>query len=327
MEIFKREDILHPKMRRIATVALALGIAIGGCAAKKEATADKLSHAPSLEEVIKSPRHIAYDPLPSFAGQETYGPTDWARIHEGLELSRTPVYQDTTLVDVITAVRIDPAKYGFRVFSTYSGKEQLETHSIDNWLQRATGPDGEPIQALFSGVETNQPYGDPAFGIIQDGQKKGTNGREFTLTGLFLAEPKDKSLPLATIINASIDTSIAENYSQGVESLLIIGKGIPTRLTTIRSNHIALGNDADGKIIVAASEGGNFTYSGFAHALTELPLRLENGIYLESGRDVHLALPGTYTLSGAYNTASPKDPTARKGESKLVSSAIGIYER
>jgi hypothetical protein len=331
MKTFKRKEYIHLPMERytargLTTIALAVALGFLGCALRKQ---DVRSISPQyLEEVLTHPQPITTDTLVASADEEAhYGKTIWAPVARGFAISRTPVYHDASLVDVITALRIDPQQARFRVFNTYDPKRELrETHSLDEWVARATGPEGAPL-ALFSGVKSNIPYGRPAYGLILNETQVTPSSADFDRVGTFVAEPVIPGRPNATIIPEGIDYPLSRGYRQATESPLIIkgGKNIVRLGQTYRANQLALGTTKKGQVYVVASEGGQFTASTFPQALIDL-YDIRTGISLDRGTDVHFTCPPIFSLDGRYDTVRLVDPLLRHQPSQRVSSLIGVYE-
>lgn len=202
-------------------------------------------------------------------------------IGPGLWFTKLDLYQEKERVETVVLVKVDPQKNRFRVL------HDQDVKTIGNW-QAATG-----ARVIFNGSYFRENY-EPCALIISDGQIKGP-GLNRHMKGMFLAEPQNDSLPLATILDLKKMSPILNNrsWSQGLQSFpMLLDKSGTIRVnqSPLRASRTAICTTKDGFLIVVHSEGTYFTLYELAHFLKGLPLGIEYALNLDGGTAAELCI-------------------------------------
>ena len=285
---------------------------------------------------LSDPPRISYEKVPSMSyANVKIGETEWKTLDEGLEFCRIPIWKDDTLVDVVATLRIDPKQYGFRVFNTYEPGKRFESHTIDDWMVRGTGPKDEKLVAAWNSAQyMADPWGCPVAPIIVDGKRKGPAYNK-KAEAVFVAEPTDGKSPLADLVDFHYEPFDPKttSYRQAVEHWLILldedGK-IRVPNTTWQANRTVMADDKEGNILVMTTEGGYFTLFNFGKFLKESGLNIATAMSMDGGYEAELAVRSdgfSYTTFGQFETYGPdRDVTVLNARCPIMG-VIGAYRR
>lgn len=247
-------------------------------------------------------------------------PIEWESLEKGLDFSRTEIYRDDKLVDILAIVKINPNINKIRVFSEYN-KSGEKSSSIKFW-QKETG--------ALAIINSNQFMSDPPFYpcalVICDGEQKGPKYNKNS-RGMLLAEPRDLEgkLKKADILDFDYDNFDYKTtpYTQGVQHwpiLLDREEKIKVKETNFQTNRTVVAKTKENEILFITTEGGYFTLYNFGRFLKESNERKDKGF------NIHTAM----NLDGGPSTnmivKTKKLNYINEGETDIPS-VIGIFPR
>ncbi len=248
----------------------------------------------SNEQIDKLPKKITakeFSRLPSPDYYNIYhNPIKWENAAKGLDFSRTEVYRDNKLVDIIATIKINPEKNKIRVFN---GNTETGTESawIERWQER-TG-----ALAMINGNQyMAEPLHYPCALVICDGKQKGPKYNQYS-RGMLVAEPNDLEgkLKKADLLDFEYDSFDYRTtpYTQGVQHWPILldreGK-IKVNETSWQANRTVVAKTKEDEILFMTTEGGYFTLYNFGKFLNESNQRADKGF------NVHTAM----NMDGGY---------------------------
>jgi len=214
----------------------------------------------------------------------------WESASKGLDFSRTEVYRNKELVDVIATLKINPEENKLRVFNGYSSNNS-ETHTIEDW-QKKTG-----ALAMINSAQYMKNYF-PGGLVICDGKQKGPKQNKI-VRGMLLAEPKDLEgkLKKADLLDFKYDNFNYKTtqYTQGVQHwpILLNREGnIRVNSTLWQANRTVVAKTKKDEVLFMTTESGYFTLHNFAIFLKKSNQREDKGF------NIHTAM----NLDGAYST-------------------------
>lgn len=214
----------------------------------------------------------------------SHKPIEWKSASDGLDFSRTEVYRDDKLVDVIATIKINPEKNKIRVFN---GKDEtnLKIDFVEDW-QKETG-----ALAMINGSQYLEDYSPRAL-VICDGKQKGPKYNKYA-RGMLVAEPKNlegklKKADLLDFEYDSFDYKITP-YAQGVQHWPILldreGK-IKVKSTLWQANRTIVAKTKEDEILFMTTEGGYFTLYNIGKFLKESNQRKDNGFNIHTAMNM-----------------------------------------
>ncbi|MEW5912035.1 MAG: phosphodiester glycosidase family protein [Thermodesulfobacteriota bacterium] len=207
-------------------------------------------------------------------------PIRWRELRPGLELAFLENVASTRSGSArVALLRVDPARYSFRVLAAPAGQAGL---TAEQWRE-ASG-----ALAVFNAGQytAERKY---LGHLMQDGK---TLSRPVAQQdGLFLAEPTDPGLPPARVIDQRYTAydPASSPYRQAAQSLMLVDRFGQVRVR--RSNRVAfrtaVAEDEQGRILVMVTEGGHTLWE-LAHALLASGLGLREVMSMDGGPESQL---------------------------------------
>ncbi len=267
----------------------------------------------------------------------SYNEIEWKNAFEGLEFSRTNIYKDKKLVDIIATVKINPEKNKIRVFNNYS-LDNTEVHNIEEW-QRNT----DALAIINSSQYMGKPWGCPCALVICDGKQKGPKFNK-TARGMFLAEPKEElkdKLPLIDMLDFEYDEFDFKTtkYTQGVQHWPIlldrIGK-VKLKSSLWQANRTVVAKTNNDEMLFMTTEGGYFTLYNLGQFLRDSNKRLDKGfnihtaMNMDGGYEASMSVETpklSYVTYGEFETRGPNIDLTVHGTKQATPGAIGVFPR
>ncbi len=234
----------------------------------------------------------------------------WQTIAPGLELARFDAVPRSEIGDsVVTIVRVDPARFEFRLLSA-------PLLGLDRNL---TAPEWADSQHVVAVVNAGMFRDDrrTSVGYMRDGARV-NNGAWTADKALFAAQPSAASLPAAQIIDRTCqDAAVLEpQYRVLVQNIRMIDcqrRNVwaekPRRWSTA-----CIGADADGRILLIHCRSPYSTHR-LIDVLLGLPLSLARLMYVEGGPEasLYVKLDGKVVVAetGSYETGFFENDTNR----------------
>lgn len=263
-------------------------------------------------------------------------PLKWKYAAEGLKFSRTEIYRDNKLIDIISSVKINPELNKIRVFSGYN-KSGTEKHYIESW-QEMTGA----LAMINSNQFMSNPYLCPCALVICDGEQKGPKYNKYS-RGMFLAEPKDltSKLKKADLLDFDYDKFDYKTtpYTQGVQHwpiLLDRNGNIKTKPTTWQANRTLVAKTNDDSILFLTTEGGYFTLYNLGRFLKESNQREDKGFNVNTAMNMDGGYEAEMIVKTPYISYLNYGEFEKQGEGKDLSvldtqipipGVIGVFPR
>ena len=264
----------------------------------------------------------------------THSKINWTEIGQGLYFDKIEVYRGEELVDRVAVTKINPEYNEFKVFCGYDEQTgKLSSKTIEEWQEHTKA------SIIFNSAQYQaEPFGRPCALMICNGKYVGPKNNQ-SVRGMFLAEPKDNSLPKADITDSQferIDSALYKKYAQGVQHWPILlnreGK-IKVIKTNWQANRTVIAKDNEGNILAFTTEGGFFTLYNFAKFLKQLKesgLEIHTAMNLDGGYEGCMAINTPhlkYVTYGQFETYGPdKDATIPNAICPLPS-VIGVFPR
>ena len=268
----------------------------------------------------------------------TYPQVSWTSIGEGLSYSQTPIHRRDNLVDIVSAVKINPNRNKIKVFSAYNeSSKKCDSISIENW-QKQTGATVLVNSAQYQG----DPYwGRPCALLISDGIQKGPK-INVKASGMLVSEPTKSGLPLSDLLDFDYDPKFDwrnPSYKEGVQHwpILLDRQGrIKVANTSWQANRTVFAKDFEGNIVLFTTEGGFFTLYHFGRFLKENRSLGRNGFNIhtamnsDGGYEAEMCIRTrdfNYTTYGQFETYGPKRDASIPNAHCLLPGVIGVFPR
>jgi hypothetical protein len=249
-------------------------------------------------------------------------PIKWESASDGLDFSRTEVFRNNELVDVIATVKINPKINKIRVFNGNNGRG-TESRSIESW-QEKTGA----LAMINAAQYMSDPHLYPCALVICDGEQKGPKYNKYS-RGMLLAEPKDLEgkLKKADLLDFDYDSFDYKTtlYTQGVQHWPILlgreGK-IKVKETDWQANRTVVSKTKEDEILFMTTEGGYFTLYNFGRFLKDSNERTDKGF------NVHTAMnmDGGYEAEMIVNTPNLSYLTYGEFESQGILKNMTVFD-
>ena len=265
------------------------------------------------------PNYINTFPLAN-EGNISHEPIEWKYLTEGLEFSKTGIYKNKKLIDVITSVKIDPEKNKIRVFNGNTG-DKVEIYSIKDW-QNKTG-----ALAIINGNQyMKNPEYYPCGLVICDGNQIGPKHNQYS-KGMLVAEPRNfgKKLKKADLLDFDYDEFDYKTtpYTQGVQHWPILlnreGK-IRVNESDLEANRTIIAKTKDDKILFMTTEDTYFTLYNLGKFFKESNGRTDNGY------NIHTAMNLDGGPTSGMIVKSPKLEYSNNAQVKIPG-IIGVFSR
>lgn len=275
----------------------------------------------------------------SVRGDVSYGGVSrdsiqFSEIGKGLYFDTINVYKKGALIDRVAITKIDPKQNKIRVFSGYDEKTRThESLTVEEWQEKT----GASILINSAQYQAN-PWARPCALMICDGELKGPVKNQ-SVRGMFLAEPKDSTLPKIQMLDSQYDEfnnfmfPMAKNYNQGVAHwpILLNRNGeIKVFATDWQANRTAIAKDRQGNVLMFTSEGGFFNLFNFGKFLKESGLNIETAMPMDGGYEAEMCVkvPGfNYKTYGQFETYGPEEDVSIARARCALPAVIGIFPR
>jgi len=237
---------------------------------------------------------------------------EWSKVAEGLLLGEfAPSRKSSISDDPVTVLRIDPAKYSFRLLTAAETGDKART--AREWC-REFGLDAA-INASMYRVDLR------STGYMRN-YRHLNNPRFNAAFGSFMVfNPKDPSLPAVRMVDSRREKQwrgILDQYESVIQNYRMISRGRKVNWPQEDQPHstAAIAMDDSGHVLFILSRAP-YTPHDFIDILLSFSLRIRDAMYLEGGDDASLCLRregkwiewmGVDRLGIFTTQASPKIP-------------------
>jgi hypothetical protein len=258
----------------------------------------------------------------------------WKPAGKGLQFCRVDVMRGAESVDVVAALRIEPAKNKIRVFHSFD-YEKTVARTIEEWQAETSAI------AMINGAQyMSDPFYMPCALVICDGQSKGPKSNK-QVRGMLVAEPKASDLPRADLLDFEYDRFDYQTtpYTQGVQHWPILldrnGK-IKVNKTDWQANRSVVARDINGNILLFTTEGGFFTLYNFGMFLKDSNARKDGGfrvhtaMNLDGGYEADMIVKTdsiSYLTYGSFETHGAGADASLFGWKTRLPGVIGVFPR
>lgn len=207
----------------------------------------------------------------------------WEAVAPGLEVGRFPAPVKASVGDsTVTAVRVDPARYEFRLLSA----------KLLGLPQGLTAPEWAERHAVQGVINASMFQADhlTSVGLMRDGEGV-NNGRWNKDNAVFAAEPVSPGVPAARILDRRCEDwePLSKQYRVLVQNIRMIdcaGKNAWARQPRKWST-ACVGTDREGRVLLLHVRSA-YTTHDLVDALLALPLGLTRLMYVEGGPEASL---------------------------------------
>lgn len=220
--------------------------------------------------------------LPLLGAGTMHEPVKWRELRPGLEFGFLENIPSTRSGSARVAVlRVDPARYRFQVLAAPPGQPGLPA---DQWRETSGA------LAVFNAGQYT-PERRYLGHLVQDGKVLSRPVPQ--QDGLFLAEPSDRTLPRARVIDQRYTAydPASNPYQQAAQSLMLADRfgQVRVRRSPRVAHRTAVAEDDQGRILVLVSEGGHTLWE-LAHALLASGLGLREVMSMDGGPESQMDL-------------------------------------
>ncbi|RJR42542.1 MAG: hypothetical protein C4576_15820 [Desulfobacteraceae bacterium] len=210
---------------------------------------------------------------------------EWTKIAEGLLLGEfTPTRESPASDDPVTVLRIDPAKYSFRLLSAMEHGEKVRT--AKEWCREF---------GLLAAINASMYRVDLRSTGYMRNYRHLNNPKFNSAFGAFMVfNPKDPSIPPVRMVDSRREKqwrSIVDQYESVIQNYRMISGGRKVRWPREDEPHstAAVGMDDAGHVLFIM---GRAPYSphDFIKILLDLPIRIRDAMYLEGGDEASMCL-------------------------------------
>jgi len=273
---------------------------------------------------------------------------EWESASKGLDFSRTEVYRNKELVDIIATLKINPKQNKLRVFNGYNPKEYL-TANIEKW-QEMTKATAMINSAQYQGGEFHYKPCALVLGNSVSLNSKGEITQKLNrigptknkaVRGMLVSEPKINSMPEADLLDFKYDSFDLNKtpYTHGVQHwpILLDREGnIRVNSTLWQANRTVVAKTKEKEILFMTTEGGYFTLHNFGRFLKESNQRKDKGfnihtaMNLDGGYEANMIVKSPsleYLTYGEFETYGPgKDATVFNSKINIPG-VIGVFPK
>ncbi len=264
----------------------------------------------------------------------------WENISQGLKFSRTPVYKNKKLVDIIAGVKINPEINKLNVHTNYN-KDNDFLYTIKDWQENTNS-----LAIINSGQYLGMPnWAKPCALAISNGKQMGPKYNKHS-KGMFLAEPKQNleiknKLKKADLLDFEYDKFNREKtqYTEGVQHWPILldrqGK-VKVKPSLWQANRTAIAKTNQDEIMFLTTEGGYFTLYNLGQFLRDSNKRNDKGfnihtaMNLDGGYEACMAVKTPklhYITFGEFETQGPGKDFTVFGAKSVLPTVIGVSKR
>ena len=257
---------------------------------------------------------------------------NWKEIEKGLSFSRVGIYRQGKLVDILSAIKINPTYNAINVFNSYMEGKGSSLLTIEGW-QEVTGAHALVNSAQYLGDPT---WGKPCALVISNGRHIGSTKNK-TVRGMLVAEPTDESLPLADLLDFKYDSFDPQTtpYTEGVQHwpiLLNREKQIRVNKTDWQANRTVLAKDHEKNIVFFTTEGGFFTLYNFGRFLRDegSDYNIHTAMNSDGGYEAEMCIKTpdfNYVTYGQFETQGPENDISIPNTRAVIPAAIGVFPR
>ena len=273
---------------------------------------------------------------------------NWKKISEGMEFSRVKIFSSKKLVDIISAVKINPEKNKIEVFDSYT-PESVFTADIEHWQKIINAK----VLINSSQYQGGEYYYKPC-ALILGNQVSLTDSGNFNFSlkkigsvnnslvkGMFVSEPKNDSLPKADLLDFDYDSFDYKttSYTQGVQHwpiLLDRQDKIKVKKTLWQANRTVIAKDKQKNILFMTTEGGYFTLYNLGQFLRDSNKRQDKGfnihtaMNLDGGYEAEMIVKTKnleYLTYGKFETYGLKKDATVFNSKITIPGVMGVFPR
>jgi hypothetical protein len=264
----------------------------------------------------------------------------WENISEDLEFSRTPVYKNKKLVDMIAGVKINPEINKINIYNTASKKGESSLYTIEDWQKNTNS-----LAIVNAAQYQFRPWGYPCALIMSNGNIKGPKYNK-SVRGMLVSEPKPglenkTKIKKADLLDFEYDSFNPENpmYTEGVQHWPILldrnGK-VKVKSTLWQANRTIVTKTNQDEIMFLTTEGGYFTLYNIGQFLRDSNKRKDKGfnvhtaMNLDGGYEACMAVKTPtlqYTTYGEFETQGPGKDLSVFNRKMPIAGTIGVSKR
>lgn len=311
------------------------GLSVAGLALIPETISEFQKKTPR----IILPKEFTELPSPDYTNI-SHDEIQWEEISKGLEFSRTSVYKNKELVDIIAGVKINPEINKINVYNTASKQGNFSLYTIEEWQKNT-----DSLAIVNAAQYQFRPWGYPCALIMSNGNMKGPKDNK-SVRGMLVSEPKSKSnnqtnIKKADLLDFEYDSFNPENplYNEGVQHWPILldryGK-IKVKPTLWQANRTIATKTNQDEIMFLTTEGGYFTLYNIGQFLRESNKRNDKGfnvhtaMNLDGGYESCMAVKTPrlqYATYGEFETQGPGKDFSVFNRKIKIPGVIGISNR
>jgi len=273
---------------------------------------------------------------------------EWKSASEGLDFSRTEVYRNKELVDIIATVKINPEKNKIKVFNGYNSDKSV-IGNIEKW-QEMTKATAMINSAQYQGGEF---YYKPCALVLGNSVSLNSEGgincklkrigptKNKAVSGMLVSEPKINSMPEADLLDFKYDSFDLNNtpYTNGVQHwpILLDREGnIRVNSTLWQANRTVVAKTKEKEILFMTTEGGYFTLHNFGRFLKDSNKREDKGfnvhtaMNMDGGYEANMIVKSPsleYLTYGEFETYGPGKDATSFGLKMNIPGVIGVFPR
>jgi uncharacterized protein YigE (DUF2233 family) len=223
----------------------------------------------------------------------------------------------------IGVVAVDPKRFRFRIFH-YAGEGLQRPPGIWKWMHLSGA------LVLFN---AGQYYPDFSYmGLLVSNGVSIRSKLHPSFQALFVAEPRDPTLPPARILDLSMDPFDPQDlrYREVAQSFMLLDRTgrIRVRNSQKVANRTAVGEGTDGRIWIFTTHGG-YTLWDFARLLDSSGLPLKQVMAMDGGYEAQMIIHvGRFVYDNlGFFTPGGSDRFPREGGRRPLPTVIGVLPR
>jgi uncharacterized protein YigE (DUF2233 family) len=252
------------------------------------------------------------------ASAEAAGP-EWRELRPGLRFGLLDGSQYVRVGEPWVAVlEVDPARYSFKVLAAEGGDSGF---SAGQWRRQS-----KALAVVNAGQHTPEKK---YLGLLMH-QGKAKSRLVTHLKALFLAEPQDKAMPQARVLDLRYTAFDPRQnpYQEAAQSLMLLDRlgEIRVRKSPKLAHRTAVAESESGRIVIIVTEGG-YTLWEFAKFVSESGLKLHEVMSMDGGKEAQLDI-----LVDGFRYRQYGNPSSAPGILNIlpdspIPAALGIYPR
>lgn len=283
---------------------------------------------------IISPHPFRKLESPTYDKNVSHSKIDWKNIGEGLDFSRVEVYRKDKLIDIISAVKINPKHNKIQVFNSYT-PTSVHARNIETWQKHT-----ESNVMINSAQYMADPMYMPCAPVIHKGRLIGPRHNS-SVRGMLVAEPKNDNMPHADLLDFDYDKFDLNNtpYTEGVQHwpILLDREGrVKVRKSLWQANRTIVAKDKEQNMLFLTTEGGYFTLFNMGHFLKDSNAREDKGynihtaMNMDGGYEANMIVKTPnleYLTYGAFETYGPGQDYTVFNTKIPIPGAVGVSPR